>query len=109
MIVNARTIRFKKVIPIIRKRSAIFLHLNRYLYNGVRRDYCVFHYFNNSSYLNVILRVNVNISAKAKNVTDDQKSINEINYHLFYTDNIDADQYLYLKIIDDMNFDNNFD
>ncbi len=91
MIVNARTIRFKKVIPIIRKRSAIFLHLNRYLYNGVRRDYCVFHYFNNSLYLDVILRVDVNINTKVRDVTDDQRSMNEVDYYFFYTDNIDAD------------------
>ncbi len=91
MIVSAKMIRLKEVVSVIRKRFAIFLYLNGYLYNEVRRDYCVFHYFNNSSYLNVILRVDVNISAKARNVADGQRSINEIDYHLFYIDNVDAD------------------
>jgi len=84
-------IKFKEIVSIIRKKSAVFFHLNRYLYNGVRRDYYVFRYFNNSSYFNVILRVNVNISAKVRDVADGQKSMNEVDYHLFYIDNIDAD------------------
>ncbi len=79
------------MIPIIRKRFAIFLYLNKYLYNEVRKDYYVFHYFNNSSYLNVIFRVNINISAKPRDVTDGQKSMNKVDYYLFYIDNIDAD------------------
>ncbi len=91
MIVSAKTIRFKKVVSVIYKRSAVFLYLNKHLYNGVRRDYCVFRYFNNSSYLNVIFRVDVNISAKIRDVADGQRSINEIDYYLFYINNIDAD------------------
>ncbi len=70
MIVSVRTIRLKEVVPVIRKRSVVFLHFNGYLYNGVRRDYCVFCYFNNLLYLDVILRVDVNISTKAKNIAD---------------------------------------
>ena len=102
-------IKFKEIVSIIRKKSAIFLHLNKHFYNRMRRDYYVFRYFNNLLYLDVILRVNVNISAKIRDVADDQKSMNEVDYYFFYIDNIDADQYFYFKIIDDINFGSNFD
>ena len=68
--VTARTIRFKKIVLIIRKRFVVFLHF-RHLYDGTRRDYGVFRYFNNSSCLDVILRVDVDIGAKVKNVIED--------------------------------------
>ncbi len=69
IIVTARTIRLKEIILVIRKKFAVFLYL-KYLYNGTRRDYGVFRYFNNLSYLNVILRVDVNVNAKVRDVTE---------------------------------------
>ena len=71
MVATARIIRFKEIISVIRKEFAVFLHFNRHFYDGIRRDYGVFHYFNNSSCLDVILRVNVDVGAKVKDVTED--------------------------------------
>ena len=89
MVATARTIRLKEVVPVIRKRFTIFLHLNRHLYNGTRRDYSILRYFNDLSYLDIILRVDVDVDAKAKDVTEGQRSVDKINYHFFDIDNVD--------------------
>jgi len=88
IVATARTIRLKEIIPVIRKKFAIFLHL-KHLYDGTRRDYGVFRYFNNSSYLDVILRVDVDVGAKVKDVTEGQRSVDKIDYHFFDIDNVD--------------------
>ncbi len=87
MVATARTIKFKEIIPIIRKKFVIFLYL-RYLYNG-RKDYGVFRYFNDLSCLDVILRVDVDIGVKIRDVTGGQRSVNKIDYHFFGIDNVD--------------------
>jgi len=74
---------------VIRKEFAIFLYLNRYFYDGTRRDYSVFRYFNDSSCLNIILRVDVDIGVKVKDVTEDQRSVDKIDYYFFDIDNVD--------------------
>src|SRR6266536_3657994 len=89
IVATARTIRFKEIVSVIRKEFAVFLHLNRHLYNGTRRNYGVFRYFNYSSCLDVILRVDVDVGAKMKNVTEDQRSVDKIDYHFFGIDNVD--------------------
>src|SRR6266545_2941236 len=83
IVATARTIKFKKVVPVIRKGFAVFLHLNRHLYDGTRRDYGVFRCFNYSSCLDVILRVDVDIGAKVKDVTEDQRLVDKIDYYFF--------------------------
>src|SRR6266498_2121319 len=85
IIVTVRTIRLKEIVLIIRKKFVVFFYL-RYFYDGTRRDYSVFRYFNNSSCLNVILRVDVDIGAKVKDVTEDQRSIDKIDYYFFGID-----------------------
>ena len=85
MVVTARTIRFKEIISIIRKRFVVFLYLNKYLYNGMRRDYNVLRRFNDSLCFDVIFRVDVDIGAKVKVVIEDQGSVNIIIYYYYYS------------------------
>ncbi len=89
MVATARTIRFKEIVSVIRKGFAVFLHLNRHLYDGTRRDYSVLRCFNDLSCLDVIPRVDVDVGAKVKDVTEGQRSVDKIDYYFFGIDNVD--------------------
>jgi len=88
MVATVRTIRLKEVVLVIRKGFAVFLHF-RHLYDGTRRDYGVFRCFNDLSCLDVIFRVDVDVGAKVKDVTEGQRSVDKIDYYFFGIDNVD--------------------